>query len=81
MAKLKNYNGRYYESEYECAFLGFLEEIGWGYSLGDDIRRDYKRDVLIEDDFKDFVSKSNNYLTKDEVNFTIFLKKFFLKKG
>ena len=68
MAKLNNYNGRYYESEYEYAFLGFLEREGWEYSLGDDIRRDYKRDVLIEDDFKDFVSKSNNYLTKDEVN-------------
>ena len=29
MAKLKEYNGRYCESEYEDAFISFLEAEGW----------------------------------------------------
>ncbi len=39
MAKLKNYNGRYCESEYEYAFIGFLETEGWEYSSGSKISR------------------------------------------
>ena len=31
MARLKEYNGRYCESEYEYAFIGFLEAEGWEY--------------------------------------------------
>ena len=49
MAKLKEYYGRYCESEYECAFVKFLEAEGWNYSLGNNINRVTKRDVLIED--------------------------------
>lgn len=29
MSQLQDYNGRYCESEYEYAFLSFLEEEGW----------------------------------------------------
>ena len=32
MARLKEYNGRYCESEYEYAFIGFLEAEDWKYS-------------------------------------------------
>ena len=67
MAKLKEYNGHYCESEYEYAFIGFLENEGWNYSSGNDIRRETKRDVLIADDFKTFLSKTNPELTADEV--------------
>ena len=67
MAKLKKYNGRYCESEYEYAFLGFLEAEGWQYLSGNDIKRSVKRDVLIEDDFKTFMADTNNDLTEDEV--------------
>ncbi len=67
MAKLKNYNGRYCESEYEYAFIGFLEAEGWKYSSGDKISRTIKRDVLIADDFKKFISDTNADLTADEV--------------
>lgn len=67
MAKLKNYNGRYCESEYEDAFIGFLEAENWLYLSGNDIKRTTKRDVLIEDDFKDFLANSNPDLTIDEV--------------
>lgn len=67
MAKLKEYNGHYCESEYEYAFIGFLENEGWNYSSGTNINRNTKRDVLIADDFKAFLSKTNPELTADEV--------------
>ena len=47
MARLKEYNGYYCESEYEYAFIGFLETEGWIYSSGNNISRVTKRDVLI----------------------------------
>lgn len=68
MAKLKNYNGHYCESEYEYAFIGFLEKENWIYTSGNDISRITKRDVLIGDDFKGFLSKTNADLLEDEVN-------------
>ena len=52
MAKLKEYNGRYCESEYEDAFISFLEAEGWKYASGNQIARITKRNVLIADDFK-----------------------------
>lgn len=67
MARLKEYNGRYCESEYEYAFLGFLEAEGWKYLSGNDIKRSVKRDVLIENDFKTFIIDTNSDLTEDEV--------------
>ena len=67
MARLKNYNGRYCESEYEYAFIGFLEDEGWLYSSGNNISRVTKRDGLIADDFKKFISDTNSDLTEDEV--------------
>ena len=66
MAKLKEYNGRYCESEYEYAFLGFLEAEGWQYLSGNEINRSVKRDVLIADDFKMFMTDTNPDLTEDE---------------
>lgn len=66
MAKLANYNGRYCESEYEYAFIGFLESEDWIYSSGNSIARTTKRDVLIADDFKTFISESNPDLTENE---------------
>lgn len=51
MAKLKNYNGRYCESEYESAFIAFLESVGWHYLAGNQIPRSYS-EVLIAEDFK-----------------------------
>ena len=67
MAKLQNYNGRYCESEYEYAFIGFLEREDWIYSSGNNISRTTKRDVLIADDFKKFISESNLDLTENEI--------------
>lgn len=61
MAKLKNYNGRYCESEYESAFIAFLQSVGWTYLPGNKIKRCY-RDVLIADDFRAFITKANGFI-------------------
>ena len=67
MAKLKNFNGRFCESEYENAFLSFLEEAGWDYLPGGSIPRNSKRDVLYTDDLEQFLSKTNADLTIEEI--------------
>lgn len=67
MAKFKEYNGRYCESEYESAFLGFLEAEGWTYSSGNTILRISKRDVLIAYDFETFIARTNTDLTVEEI--------------
>lgn len=67
MAKLKNYNGHYCESQYEYAFISFLENEGWHYLAGNSIPRDSKRDVLYMDDMEQFLSKTNPDLQADEI--------------
>ncbi|MDO5834113.1 MAG: HsdR family type I site-specific deoxyribonuclease [Lachnospiraceae bacterium] len=67
MARLKDYYGHYCESEYEYAFIGFLEKVGWEYTLGTKVNRKTRRDVLIADDFRNFVRKTSPNLTADEV--------------
>ena len=67
MSKLTNYNGRYCESEFENAFIGFLENAGWQYTAGNDIHRS-KSEVLIAEDFKQFIAKTNPDFTADEVS-------------
>ena len=67
MAKLKEYNGRYCESEFESAFISFLEDEGWDYLPGSSIVRDSKTAVLYADDMEQFLSKTNSDLTADEI--------------
>ena len=67
MAPLQNYNGRYCESEYENAFLSFLEDEGWQYLAGGSLVRASKRDVLYTDDLEHFLSKTNPDLEPEEV--------------
>lgn len=67
MVKLKDYNGHFCESDFEYAFIDFLEKEGWNYLAGNKINRVTKNDVLIADDFKTFISNTNNDLTDDEV--------------
>ena len=68
MAKLQEYNGRYCESEFEYAFLSFLEAEGWNYLQGNSIPRDKKTTVLYADDMEQFLSKTNADLTADEIH-------------
>ena len=67
MSKLQNFSGRYCESEYENAFLAFLETEGWHYLAGKSIVRNSKDDVLYTDDLEQFLSKTNSDLTADEI--------------
>lgn len=67
MAKLQNFNGRFCESDYEYAFISFLEQEGWTYLPGDQINRVYGRDVLNTDDLEVFIRNTNSELTEDEI--------------
>lgn len=67
MAKLQNYYGRYCESEYEQAFLSYLEEEGWQYILGNNVPRKSQRDVLYEDDLEKYLRDTNEDLTVEEI--------------
>lgn len=67
MAKLKNYNGRYCESDYENAFLSFLEKEGWQYLSGDSIPRASRQEVLYTDDLEQFLSNTAPDLTPEEI--------------
>lgn len=67
MAKLKEFNGKYCESEFEYAFLSFLEDEGWQYLHGNSIPRENKTTVLYADDMEQFLSKTNMDLTADDI--------------
>ena len=67
MAKLKEYNGRYCEWEFEYTFLSCLEAEGWQYLSGGSIPRSSQREVLYIDDLEQFLSKANPDLTAEEV--------------
>lgn len=67
MPRLQNYNGRYCESEYENAFLSFLEIEGWQYLSGKSITRSSRREVLYADDLEQFLSVTNPDLIADEI--------------
>jgi len=68
MAKTQNYNGRYCESEFEYAFLSFLEDEGWHYLHGNSIPRNSKTEVLYADDMVNFLNKTNPDLVADEIH-------------
>lgn len=67
MSEFKNINGRFCESDYEYALISFLENEGWVYSAGPDIAREYKRDVLIIDDLKDYLNNNYSDLSESEI--------------
>ena len=47
---MKQYNGRFCESDFENAFISFLEHEGWIYLSGDNIARTNKKEVIIDCD-------------------------------
>ena len=55
MAKLKNINGHFVESDYENALIAFLEHEGWQYLYGDSITRANRKEVLYMDDLLQFL--------------------------
>ena len=64
---MKEFDGHYCESEYEYAFINFLEKEGWEYKAGIDIKRRYKNDVLNEAELEEFLVKTNNDLNAEEI--------------
>lgn len=58
--------GKFFESEFEEAFVEFLKALGWEHSFGEKLCR-LKNVALIESDFKGFLQKSNLNLTSEEV--------------
>lgn len=67
MARLEIFNGRYCESQFESAFIGMMEGVGWQYLPGTSISRSSRRDVLYEDDMEQFLRSTNPDLTADEI--------------
>ena len=66
MAKLKNINGHFVESDYENALITFLEREGWQYLFGDSMSKANRKEVLYMDDLS-FPKNSRhffNYSTK-----------------
>lgn len=57
MSKLKEYNGHFCESEYEYAFIAFLEREGWQYLQGNKINRQTRKDVLYSNNSEGFWSE------------------------
>lgn len=67
MARLQNFNGRYCESDFENAFISFLEDAGWQYLAGNLVTRASRREVLYADDLEQFLCKTNPDLLAEEV--------------
>ncbi len=67
MSKLQNFNGRYCESDFENAFISFLEDEGWQYLAGNHVTRASRREVLYADDLEQFLCKTNPELLAAEV--------------
>ena len=67
MAKLKKFNGRYCESEFEAAFIEALETAGWQYLAGNKIPRQRQDEVLYADDFMEFMKKTNPDFTAEDI--------------
>lgn len=67
MAKLNNINGHFVESDYENAFIAFLEGEGWQYLFGDSISRENRKEVLYMDDLLQYLKKNYSDLDDDDI--------------
>ena len=67
MAKLLDFNGRFCESDYENAFISYLETEGWLYLPGNKLARKEIKEVLHADDIKEYLATNNPDLPKDDV--------------
>jgi len=68
MAELKDYNGRFCESDFENSLLSLLEKEQWTYMSGDKIPRVSYRNVLYLDDLEDFLTKVEPRLTNEDIH-------------
>ena len=68
MARLKEYSGRFCESDYENAFIDYLANEGWVYLFGNDLPRGNKRSVIYRDDLAAYLSDTHEELNEEEIN-------------
>lgn len=61
--------GKFYESDYEEAFVDLLQQNGWEYTFGDDLHRQYDQ-TLIEDDMRAYLQRryASENLTSGEID-------------
>lgn len=59
-------NGKYYESDYEEAFIEVLQDNGWDYAYGENIHRQLT-EGLIETDLAEYLTSTYTDLTDNEV--------------
>ena len=61
--------GKFYESDYEEAFVDLLQQNGWEYTFGDDLHRQYDQ-TLIEDDMRAYLKSryASENLTSGEID-------------
>lgn len=61
--------GKFYESDYEEAFVDLLHQNGWEYTFGDDLHRQYDQ-TLIEDDMRAYLQRryASENLTSGEID-------------
>lgn len=65
--RLKNINGRFVESDYENAFIAFLEREGWQYLYGDSIQRASRKEVLNMEDLLQFLKTHHSHVKDEEL--------------
>ena len=80
MARLKEYNGRFCESDYENTFIDYLVNVGWTYLFGNDLPRENKRSVIYRDDLAAYLSETHEELNEEEMYGTnlIPIEKYFI---
>ena len=67
MSKLKNYNGRFCEWEFESTFIELLEDEGWQYLFGDNIPRVDRKEVLYMDDLLQYLANRYKELEEEDI--------------
>lgn len=66
MAKLQNFSGKLCESEYEEAFLSYLQEEGWTYCAGKEVFQWRQKSILFME------QKRHGGIVKGKRNRTVF---------
>ena len=69
---MSRHNGKFYESDYEQAFVELLQQNGWDYTFGEDLHRKVT-EPLLKDDLITYLSVrySDKALTKEEIEMIV----------
>ena len=69
---MSRHNGKFYESDYEQAFVELLQQNGWDYTFGENLHRKVT-EPLLKDDLITYLSVrySDKALTKEEIEMIV----------